>query len=137
MVSPRLLHAADGTEVRTMTLPREAESAAVGRRLVHRALTDWALPDLTEAAELIVTELIANAVQHARYACVRLTVQHVGPRLVRVAVTDRSHAKPVLRQHTAYAEEGRGLALVDALTVAWGHDPLPWGKRVWAEVGSA
>ncbi|MEV0016725.1 ATP-binding protein [Streptomyces tendae] len=136
-MSPRLMHAADGTEVRTQTLPREAESAAIGRRIVHRALEDWALEDLTYAAELVVTELIANAVQHARFACLRVTVRHLEPRLVRVAVTDRSHAEPVLRPHMAYAEEGRGLALVDALTVGWGHDPLPWGKRVWADVGEA
>ncbi|MFH9575616.1 ATP-binding protein [Streptomyces sp. NPDC017454] len=136
-MTSRILHAADGMEVRTETLPRRAESAATGRRIVRATLQDWALGDLVDAAELVVTELIANAVQHARCDSVRLTVRRTEGEGVHVAVTDRSHQVPVLRLPGPAAQAGRGLAIVDSLAERWGHDPLPWGKRVWAELAGS
>lgn len=138
MVTSRPLRVADGTGVRTETLPRRAESAVTGRRIVREALQDWALGHLVDAAELVVTELIANAAQHARHDSVRLTVLRIESDGVHVAVTDRSRRMPVLRRPGLAAQAGRGLGIVDSLSAAWGYDPLPWGKRVWAELrGSA
>ncbi|MFG2322890.1 ATP-binding protein [Streptomyces sp. NPDC048568] len=133
-MTSRTLQAGDGMGVCTETLPRRAESAATGRRIVRAALRGWELGDLVDTAELVVTELIANAVQHARYGVVRLTVRCTEDGGVHVAVTDRSHQVPVLRQPGPAAQTGRGLAIVDSLAARWGHDPLPWGKRVWAEL---
>lgn len=133
-MSPRTLHAGDGMGVRTETLPRRSESAATGRRIVRAALRGWATGDLVDTAELVVTELIANAVQHARCDSVRLTVRRNEDGGVHIAVTDRSHRVPVLRQPGPAGQTGRGLAIVDGLAARWGHDPLPWGKRVWAEL---
>ncbi|MFH9576256.1 ATP-binding protein [Streptomyces sp. NPDC017230] len=64
-----------------------------------------------EDAETVVTELIANAAQHARYDTVRLSVRRTERGGVRVAVTDRSRAEPVLCRPRPSAEGGRGMPL--------------------------
>ncbi|MEV5551921.1 ATP-binding protein [Streptomyces sp. NPDC052309] len=120
--------------MRSETLPREAASARRARRIVRQAAEDWKLDDLAEATELVVTELVANAAQHARCASVRVTVQRTAEGGFRVAVTDRSHRPPICRQPGPGALGGRGLVIVAEVAARWGYDPLPWGKRVWAEV---
>jgi len=49
-------------------------------------------------------------------------------------VIDMDRKRPVLRAVSADDEGGRGLRLVDELSDRWGVDPLPWGKRVWADL---
>ncbi|MFJ5035551.1 ATP-binding protein [Streptomyces sp. NPDC088560] len=129
----RVLEAEDGTPVVTEVLPRKPESVPEARRLVREVLASWELPHLMDAAELVVSELSANAVQHARASSFRVTVRRPGDR-VRVAVIDKSTAEPVLRPSHDEAEGGRGLALVAAVAHQWGTDPLGWGKRVWADL---
>ncbi|WP_320778180.1 ATP-binding protein [Streptomyces sp. CRN 30] len=133
MVSPNVLRAEDGTEVHSLTVPRTGESASVCRGVVRRALRDWHFTNLTEDAETVVTELVANSVRHARHGSVRLIVRRTESG-VRIAVTDRSHAVPVLRCPEPGGETGRGLAIINALAVRWGHESLPWGKSVWADM---
>ncbi|MER7403403.1 ATP-binding protein [Streptomyces sp. NPDC000070] len=99
------------------TLPREPESAGAARRLVCVALAAWGLDDLAGDGALIVSELVSNAVRHARCRSVRVTV-----------------TRPELREPCTGDESGRGLMLVGALAKDWGTDHLPWGKRVWAEL---
>ncbi|WP_345052925.1 ATP-binding protein [Streptomyces rameus] len=127
------LVAADGSPVITSVLPREAASVPVARRLVRHTLADWRLPALVDTAELVIAELSANAVQHARHSVFRVTVQRYPADRVRVAVIDKSTAVPALRPLDDEAEGGRGLALVAALSCQWGTDLLGWGKRVWAD----
>lgn len=119
------------------SLPRKPESAAVARRRVRTVLGGWHLPELSDCAVLIVTELVANAAEHARGSYVRVTVTRTGEHRVRVAVVDKDHNQPRPRLATVDDERGRGLQLVDALSDVWGVDPLPWGKRVWADVEEA
>ncbi|WP_190181241.1 ATP-binding protein [Streptomyces naganishii] len=128
------LEAEDGSPVVTTVLPREPESVSVARRLVRHTLADWRLPHLIDAAELVVSELSANAVEHARHGSFRVTLRRESGDRVRVAVTDKSTAEPVLWPMNAEAEGGRGLALVAALACQWGTEPLGWGKRVWADL---
>ncbi|MGV9424824.1 ATP-binding protein [Streptomyces sp. NPDC003656] len=116
------------------TLPRKPESAATARRLVRLALTAWRLDDLADDGALIVSELVANAVRHARRLSIRVVVERVAPRTVRVAVADFSHTLPVPCTPKDDAEAGRGLALVAMLAVNWGTDERRWGKVVWAEL---
>ncbi|MET7720714.1 ATP-binding protein [Streptomyces mirabilis] len=118
----------------TETLLRLPESAPPARRLVEFALDSWGLPGLTEDATLIVSELVANAVRHARADWIRVTVSRVGDRRVRLAVVDKSRVLPQLRTPGLEDVRGRGLHLIDELSDRWGTDPLPWGKRVWAEL---
>ncbi|GAA3857567.1 ATP-binding protein [Streptomyces sedi] len=116
------------------TLPRAEESAAAARRLARAALTTWGLSELTDDIALIVTELVANAVQHTACHAIRLRVTRLGPRRVQVAVVDKSRCLPTLRVPGDEDGSGRGLRLVEAVTTRWGTDPLPWGKRVWADL---
>ncbi|MEU6462334.1 ATP-binding protein [Streptomyces sp. NPDC046976] len=116
------------------TLPRDPESAATARRLVCVALSTWGLDELTDDAVLIVTELVTNAVRHARRRSIRVMVERIAPRTVRVAVADFSHALPVPCAPKNDEEGGRGLALVVALATNWGADERRWGKVVWADL---
>ncbi|WP_432097480.1 ATP-binding protein [Streptomyces sp. bgisy100] len=115
------------------TLPREPRSAAAARRLVRVALAAWGLDDLADDGTLIVSELVSNAVRHARRESIRVVIDRPEARRVRIGVVDFSQACPVRGNPGATDESGRGLALVGELAEAWGTDPLPWGKRVWAE----
>ncbi|MEU2823011.1 ATP-binding protein [Streptomyces bacillaris] len=116
----------------TETLPRSAEPARLARRLVRLALDKWGLDGVKDAAELVVSELLTNAVRHARRSSVRVTVTRLGEELVRVSVVDLSKERPAARVADADQESGQGLEIVEALSGGrWGVDPLPWGKRVW------
>ncbi|SCK46774.1 Anti-sigma regulatory factor (Ser/Thr protein kinase) [Streptomyces sp. WMMB 714] len=116
------------------TLPRAPESVATARRLVRTALATWRLEQLSDSAALVVSELVTNAVQHARSSAIRVVVTRPGPASVHVAVVDKSRVAPVPCRASEDDEGGRGLALVELLADKWGADPLPWGKRVWAEL---
>lgn len=116
------------------TLPRESESAGTARRLVRVALAVWDLDDLADDGVLIVSELVSNAVQHARRESIRISVDRPGAAQVRIGVVDFSKVPPVRKESCEGDENGRGLALIGELAKDWGTDPLPWGKRVWAEL---
>ncbi|WP_257137938.1 MULTISPECIES: ATP-binding protein [unclassified Streptomyces] len=123
----------------TETLPRVANSAQRARRLIHLALDVWELTDVQDDAELVVSELVSNAVLHARRGdSVRVTATRLGEGRVRVAVVDLSRHWPAPSAAGDDQESGRGVGIVNALSGGrWGVDPLPWGKRVWAELGPA
>ncbi|MFF9977939.1 ATP-binding protein [Streptomyces erythrochromogenes] len=116
------------------TLPRRGESAAAARRLLRTACAAWELDDLAEDGALIVSELVANAVRHARRECIRVVVDRPGAACIRIGVVDFCKVLPVGGTPGSEEECGRGLVLVAALAGCWGADPLPWGKRVWAEL---
>ncbi|MEU1667945.1 ATP-binding protein [Streptomyces sparsogenes] len=130
----RVRPSATGRPSYSETMVCEAASAIRARRLVQAACTAWALPDLATPAALIVSELVTNAVVHSGCRCLRVTVSRPGPHWVRVAVTDKSPVLPTPRAVEADDENGRGLAIVEAVSDRWGTDRLPWGKRVWAEL---
>lgn len=131
----RATPSATGAPSYSETLPRVSESAVVARRLVGHALDVWHLSVFAEKAGLVVTELVANAAQHARGDHIRVTITRREDGGVHVGVVDKSRVLPEPR--VAHVDEtgGRGLALVDHMARTWGTDKLPWGKRVWAVVG--
>ncbi|MCX5144072.1 SpoIIE family protein phosphatase [Streptomyces sp. NBC_00338] len=109
--------------------PREVSRA---RRLVRGRLLDWELPDAVEAAELMVSELVTNAVKHGR-------THHIGLRLVRTGallceVSDDEPAPATLLGTTAQDESGRGLVVVSGLAREWGTSATAHGKTVWFEL---
>ncbi|MEW1720695.1 ATP-binding protein [Streptomyces sp. NPDC093109] len=121
----------------TETLPRTPESAPAARRLVNLALDVWGMGDVRDSAELVISELLTNAVLHARRESVRVTVTRLSGERVRVAVVDLSRKRPRHRPADSAEESGRGLEIVDVLSGGrWGVDPMAWGKRVWAELGA-
>ncbi|MFH8620412.1 ATP-binding protein [Streptomyces vietnamensis] len=119
----------------SQSLPREARSAAVARRLVRTALTVWGLDSLAEDAMLVITELVSNAVDHGRLPSIRVIVSRPSANGVRVGVVDRSRIVPSLKADpNGDRLRGRGLVLVDALAEEWGTELYRWGKQVWAEL---
>ncbi|MFE7580664.1 ATP-binding protein [Streptomyces gardneri] len=124
-----------GPPAYSQTLPREARSAAVARRLVRTALTLWGLDLLIENASLVITELVSNAVDHSRLQAIRVIVSRPSAYEVRVGVVDRSRTVPTLGADSDGDEiRGRGLLLVDTLADRWGTELYRWGKQVWAEL---
>ncbi|WP_216586861.1 ATP-binding protein [Streptomyces brasiliscabiei] len=117
------------------TLPREPESAAIARRLVRTALATWGLEDQIDTATVVITELVSNAIDHARLPSIRILVTRPSEGWIRLGVVDRSREIPELRTDSNGDQiRGRGLVLVDALSDRWGTDLHRWGKTVWAEM---
>ena len=85
-----------------------------------------------ELAVLLVSELVANAVVHARGA-VGLTV-HTDAHWVRIEVEDSGHRRPVLRSGTPDEVGGRGLVVVDKFATDWGTEQRATHKVVWFEI---
>jgi anti-sigma regulatory factor (Ser/Thr protein kinase) len=115
-----------------LDLQPRAESAAQARDLVRAVCRDRpSCRSACQDAELVVTELVANAVRHARTpVTVRLVLDDV---LLRVEVCDGSTRPARMRVACPTEEGGRGLLLVDALSDAWGVEADRTGKRVWAQ----
>jgi len=119
-------------------LPGAVPSARLHARHV---VWEWGLISLTEAVELVVSELVTNSVTAARtmpqVAPVRLWLL-TDTRDVLVMAWDASPRPPVLTDLGDLAESGRGLLLVQALSQAWGSYPTPQrgGKVVWALCGN-
>ncbi|WP_406416383.1 ATP-binding protein [Streptomyces sp. NBC_01614] len=126
----------------SQTFPCQPETAEIGRKLVREALGVWHLDDLADPAELIISELVANAARHTPCRSIRLVVGRPNATRVRIAVVDQAPSRlPVLGLTDVDAESGRGLVLVDALADGWGYTLLgrhpkrgPWGKETWAEL---
>lgn len=110
------------------------EAAQQARRDIASALESWGLSHLIEVAEQVVTELVANAVEHTDAATVALSATRTGEEAVRIVVTDTSRTRPTPVAPSSDDENGRGLLLVDAIAHAWGSELVHGGKRVWAEL---
>ncbi|MEU2285272.1 SpoIIE family protein phosphatase [Streptomyces sp. NPDC013178] len=128
----------DGMAVRPLregwTVWRVPEAARHARRFSRRTLRAWGLPaDTMDAALLVVTELVTNALVHTD-GRVRLDLTLVNDRL-RIAVTDASPRTPVKPTSLSWeATGGRGILLVEAVSDAWGTVPVSGGKQVWSEL---
>jgi anti-sigma regulatory factor (Ser/Thr protein kinase) len=116
------------------------ESAGRARRAARTMLTDWRLGHLVEDVDLVVSELVTNALLHGgegpagAAAPIRLELDLSGGRLT-CRVVDPSPLPPLPEEAAETAESGRGLILVEALAAAWGWQELPDGKAVWARFG--
>ncbi|MER5359048.1 ATP-binding protein [Streptomyces sp. NPDC002785] len=126
--------AATGHPAYTETMPCRPESARKARMLLTLALSAWDLDELLDDAKLVVSEFVGNSAKHTGCHLIRVTVTRLSPDRVRVAVIDKSVTKPAPRTATADAENGRGLAVVAALTETTGADTFRWGKRTWADL---
>jgi len=95
-------------------------------------MREWQCDDAINDAELLVSELVTNAVLHARSET-RVTIEHAGA-TVRISVHDTSPTQPRLRELGPESVTGRGLLLVDRIARRWGVDSDGDGKSVWFEV---
>ena len=114
-----------------LTLAPQTASAGLARRWLAEQLADSEV-DLAETALLLTSEIVTNAVLHARTP-IDVAVQ-VAPGRVRIEVADRSPVLPVTKHYHTSAETGRGLVLLEALASDWGVEAAPGGKVVWFDI---
>jgi len=115
-------------------LPASRRSAGTARQVVAATVDAWGLGALGADAQLVVSELVSNALLHAPGAETHeLQIVRHGTG-IRLSVADGSSTGPALRPPDDGRPGGRGLRIVEALTTAWGHEPQPDGKRVWADL---
>jgi len=109
-------------------------SVALARHLTVNVLRSWGSPhDLADVA-LVVSELVANVVDHARTAPVLTLELALAGDWLRIGVVDGSAVRPVLRALSQDRTRGRGLQLVAAIADRWGVEDHHGGKRVWLEL---
>jgi len=139
---PRTLRAGGGKApeevsgvTKRVTLPVHPASCAVARHLVRATLHRIGWGGDVEAAVLLTSELVANAIDHAHSPC-RLSMRVAGTRL-RIEVADADPGPPVLDPPAPDSSRGRGLILVDTLASAWGSwREADEGKTVWFELSA-
>jgi pimeloyl-ACP methyl ester carboxylesterase/anti-sigma regulatory factor (Ser/Thr protein kinase) len=125
---------APGMQIMT-PLPADTSAIRRARKTVGDQLWAWGLPDLVDDAELITSELVTNAINHGRGA-IELRMQAL-PDRVRISVLDDDiEGTPRVGHDRGLAAGGRGLSLVEQLSLAWGHDVHGHCKEVWAELAA-
>ena len=128
---------------RSLRIPAEPVSVSAARRFMTELLTGLGCTcTLRDDAELMLSELVTNAVRHQRNGKIDITAVLRGSAL-RVSVTDDSSEVPVPRSGNApnnagqapstESASGRGLMLIEQLATRWGWAPLENGKVVWFE----
>lgn len=126
-------------DVRTV-FPCEASSVGAARRLVRGGLASDGIglrdrADLVDAASLLLSELVTNAIVHARTTVeVHLVTND---QMLRAEVSDGSPTLPSPRRPTGLTGTGRGLQLIDDIASRWGVSSSGVGKTVWFELAFA
>ncbi|WP_214318599.1 ATP-binding protein [Nonomuraea sediminis] len=124
---------------RSYTLSSVSASVPAARIWVRQMLARWKLTQLTEPAELLVSELITNAIKHAKTggAPITLVLSHVSGTL-RLEVHDPDqNGRPIPQQPAADEEVGRGLWIVGTFADRWDVEITEVGKAVWFELDTA
>lgn len=132
-----LLMRYDGMALRPLreswTVWRVPEAVRHARRFTRRTLRSWGVPGEADAALLVVSELVTNALVHTD-GQVRLDLTLINNRF-RIAVADNSPRTPIKPTSIGWeATGGRGILLVEAMSAAWGTVPVSGGKQVWSEI---
>lgn len=117
-------------QVAAWELPSDPAVVADARRRATRQLAHWGLDELAFTTELVVSELVTNAM---RYATGSIRLRLIRERALVCEVLDGGATAPHLRHPRTTDEGGRGLLLVSQLTQRWGTRFLPEGKIIWAE----
>ncbi|MFF4903199.1 SpoIIE family protein phosphatase [Streptomyces sp. NPDC001068] len=123
-------HSLSPTQVASWTLPNDRTAIPNARHMATRQLAEWGLESLQDPTQLIVSELVTNAVRHS--------TDPIGLRLIHhetltCEVSDTDANSPRLRHARTTDENGRGLFLITQLSRRWGARTEPGGKVIWAE----
>ncbi|MCX5064072.1 MULTISPECIES: SpoIIE family protein phosphatase [unclassified Streptomyces] len=121
------------SQVATWDIPPDPALVAPIRKQAVEQLDTWGLQEAALTAELVVSELVTNAIRYGARP-IRLRLIHDGATLI-CEVSDTSHTAPHLRRAKTWDEGGRGLLLVAQLTERWGSRHTADGKTIWAEIG--
>src|SRR4051794_9894458 len=122
------------TRSASIDLPPTSASVTAARRLVRELLQVWNVPHDQEDAVLLVTELVANVVDHVGGEP-NLTLElSQSDTWLRIAVVDGSSIRPVVQELSHERPRGRGLRMVEAIADRWGADDHKGGKRVWFDL---
>jgi len=118
-------------------VPVTDQAPALVRRRAVAVLDGWGMAEVARDAATVLTELVTNARQAGATRMVVLVEADAAPDLVEVCVWDDAPGVPCKQEPDPCSERGRGLLMVEALAVAWGHHPLSLdaehpGKVVWA-----
>ena len=115
------------------TLPNDLRAPREARLAVTKYLTGAGLPQLVDDAQLLASELVTNAVRHAG-GPIRVRAR-LGDGFVRIEVSDAAADRaPQPRQSGPDDVGGRGMELVEKLSVRWGWQTSPEAKVVWIEL---
>jgi CheY-like chemotaxis protein len=115
-----------------LELPDDVLSVGEARGVVRDLLERWGYRELIDDAELVVSELVTNAVVHADSGCAVIVNRGEGG--IRIEVQDQGPGWPDQQSPAAGAETGRGLMIVSALSTAWGIQAAERSKSVWVEL---
>ncbi|SOE31718.1 SpoIIE family protein phosphatase [Streptomyces sp. OK228] len=118
------------TQVASWDLPNEPFAVRTARHVAARQLSEWGLERLVTTTELIVSELLSNAIHHSTGPIRLRLIQH---QVLTCEVFDTSPNYPRLRHSRSTDENGRGLFLIAQLSRRWGSRSAMGGKIVWAE----
>ena len=125
-------------EEAALPLPGDVRAVAQARAFLRTALTAWNAGELLDGAELVLSELVTNALVHTDSASEVTLRYDRGERRLTINVHDRSTRHPRERHADEDALGGRGLGIVEAVSDDWGVSVAGDGKTVWAElVGGA
>jgi hypothetical protein len=109
-------------------------SVPAARHIVLELLRAWDVPHDREDAALLVTELVANVVDHVGGEA-HLTLElEASDEWLRIAVADGSSVRPIVRELSMDDPRGRGMRMIQAIADRWGADDHHGGKRVWFEL---
>ncbi|MEU1447663.1 ATP-binding SpoIIE family protein phosphatase [Streptomyces mirabilis] len=122
--------ALDADHVATLDLPSDPAVVCEARAFASGRLAAWGLEEMTFTTELVVSELVTNAI---RYGKSPVQLRMILESTVTCEVSDASGTAPHLRRARAFDEGGRGLLLVAQLTERWGTRHHREGKVIWAE----
>jgi len=122
--------ALDADQVGVWDLPPDPALVADARGLAAAQLTAWGLEEAAFVTELVVSELVTNAI---RYGAAPIELRLIYDRTLICEVSDASSTSPHLRRARIFDEGGRGLLLVAQLTQRWGTRHTATGKTIWAE----
>ncbi|MET9959809.1 SpoIIE family protein phosphatase [Streptomyces sp. NPDC006326] len=123
-------HTLPADRIAVWDLPADPARVSDVRTAATRRLADWGLDELAFSTELMLSELVTNAI---RYGTEPIQVRLIRDRVLICEVSDGSSTAPHLRRAAGTDEGGRGLFLVAQLAQAWGTRYTPRGKVIWAE----
>ncbi|MEU0897747.1 SpoIIE family protein phosphatase [Streptomyces massasporeus] len=122
--------ALDTFHVASWDVPADTAAVAVARKNACRQVAEWGLDDCVFVTELVVSELVTNAIRHAEPP---IELRLIYDRTLICEVSDGSTTAPHMRRARTYDEGGRGLLLVARTCQGWGARHTTNGKVIWAE----